>query len=232
MLSWLLVGMLLAAPPFLSGPLTPEHQARLDQGEIIRVCERESGTQSVGYGVGVFSVPLETMWQALTSLELYDEFIARTTVSVLLDEKTKDKVVQSGLEDADAVEQLFAGNVPGWSKPDPQNPGRVIVYSYQRNEFPWPVSDRWVLLEMTHDAKNHIQTWKRLVGNIKQDFGVWRLQPYGPDQTLGFLEIHVDLNLPATGPFTDFAMNLTLPETYAGFEKIGRSLMAKKKTGP
>jgi hypothetical protein len=225
------LGLFLAAPPFMSQPLTPENRARLDQGEIIRQCEREQGTQSAGYAIGVFQVPLETMWQALVSLPLYDEFVERTTVSVLLDEKTKDQVVAGGLDDADAVEKLFAGNDPNFSKPDPFNPERAIVYSYQRNTFPWPVSDRWVLLEMNHDPRNHIQSWKRLAGNIREDHGVWRLEPYGPDRTLGILEIHVDLAIPATGPFTDFAMNLSLPETYRGFENIARSLMKKSESG-
>jgi hypothetical protein len=80
---------------------------------------------------------------------------------------------------------------------------------------------------MNHDPRRHIQTWKRLAGNILEDHGVWRLEPYGPDRTLGFMEIHLDLAVPATGPFTDFAMNLTLPETYRGFENIGRALLKK-----
>lgn len=233
MILFLALGLFLAAPPFMSQPLTPENRARLDQGEIIRQCEREPGTQSAGYAIGVFQVPLETMWPALVSLPLYDEFVERTTVSVLLDEKTKAQVVASGLDNADAVEKLFVGNDPNFSKPDPANPEHTIVYSYQRNTFPWPVSDRWVLLEMNHDPQNHIQTWKRLAGNIREDHGVWRLLSYGPDRTLGYLEIHVDLAIPATGFFTDFAMNLSLPETYRGFENIGRALLKKSesKTG-
>lgn len=228
---FLVLGLLWAAPGFMREPLTGENRARLERGEIIRQCEREQGTQSAGYAVGLFQVPLETMWRALISLPLYDEFVERTTVSVLLDEATKDRVVGSGLEDADAVEKLFEGNDPNFSKRDPADPERVIVYSYQRNVFPWPLRDRWVVLEMNHDPRRHIQTWKRLAGNIREDYGVWRLEADGPDRTVGFLEIHVDLDIPATGPFTDFAMNLSLPETYRGFENIGRALM-KKEAGP
>jgi len=222
------VWLILAAPPFMSEPLSPTNRIRLDQGELIRQCEREQGTLSAGYSLGIFRAPVDVMWQALISLPLYDEFVKRTTVSVLLDEKTKDRVVKSGLEDADQVEKLFAGNDPNFSKPDPTNAERSILYSYQRNSFPWPLNDRWVLLEMNHDPKHHVQTWKRLAGNIQEDHGVWRLEPYGKDQTLGILEIHVDLAIPATGPFADFAMNLSLPETYRGFEAIARHLLKEK----
>jgi hypothetical protein len=222
--------LFLAAPPFMSEPLSPTNRILLDRGEIIRQCEREQGTLSVAYALGVYHVPIEVMWQALVSLPLYDEFVERTTVSVLLDEKTKDRVVKSGLSDADQVEKLFAGNDPNFSKPDPANPERIIVYSYQRNVFPW-INDRWVLLEMTHYPKKHIQSWKRLAGTIRQDYGIWSLQPYGKDQTLGILEIHLDLAIPATGPFVSFAMDRTLPETYRGFENIARSLMKKSESG-
>ena len=221
------VWLILAAPPFMSEPLSPTNRIRLDRGEIIRQCDREQGTQSAGYSLGIYHVPIEVMWQALVSLPLYDKFVERTTVSVLLDEKTKDRVVKSGLSDADQVEKLFAGNDPNFSKPDPAHPERIIVYSYQRNTFHW-INDRWVLLEMNHDPKNHIQTWKRLAGNIRQDYGIWSLEPYGKDQTLGILEIHVDLAIPATGPFVSFAMDRTLPDTYRGFEAIARHLLKEK----
>jgi hypothetical protein len=224
----LMAWLSLAAPPFMTQPLSPADRTRLTQGEIIRQCEREQGTLSAGYSLGIFHEPVDVMWQALISLPLYDKFVKRTTLSVLLDEKTKDRVVKSGREDAAQVEKLLAGNDPNFSKPDPADPERSIVYSYQRNSFPWPLNDRWVLLEMTHDPKRHIQSWKRLAGNIREDHGVWRLEPFGKDQTLGILEIHVDLAIPATGPFADFAMNLSLPETYHGFEAIARYLLQEK----
>jgi len=222
---------LLAAPPFLSEPLSPANRARLEQGEIIRQGEREHGTQVAGYGIGIFHAPVEVTWQALTSLPLYEKFVKRTPRSVLLDEKTRDKVAACKLEDPDQVEKLFAGNDPNFSKPDPANPGHIIVYSYQRSSLPWPFSDRWVLLEMNHDPKNHIQTWKRLAGTIREDHGVWRLEAFGPDQTLGYVEIHFDMAIPATGFLTDFAMNLSLPETYRGFENIALALMKKRLGG-
>ena len=103
---------LLAAPPFMTQPLSPANRTRLEHGELIRQCEREQGTQSAGYGLGVFHAPIDGMWQALISLPLYDKFVKRTTVSVLLDEKTKDRVVSSKLEEADAVEKLGCKSRP------------------------------------------------------------------------------------------------------------------------
>ena len=224
----LITWLSLAAPAFMTQPLSPADRTRLEQGEIIRTGEREQGTQVAGYGIGIFHTPLDVTWQALISLPLYDKFVKHNVRSVLLDEKTKDRVVACKLDDPDQVEKLFTGNDAGFSKPDSANPGHTILYSYQRTRLPWPLSDHWVLLEMNHDPKNHIQTWKRLAGTTRADQGVWRLEAYGPNQTLGYMEIHLDMAIPATGFLSNFAMNLSLPDTYHDFESIAQHLLKTK----
>lgn len=227
------IALLLAvsSPAFMEKPLDPAYKDRLEAGEIIRECQREKGTQSVGYAIGLFNAPIDVMWQALADLEQYDEFVERTTVSVLIDEATALKAKQLGPVAAEPVEALFPKSVPGFRKPDPAVPGGYVVYSYQRNDLPWPASDRWIILEMAHDPAHYRQSWTRVAGNIQEDHGVWQLIPYGPKRTLGVLEIHMDLALPATGMFVDYAMNLSLPETYAGFEAIAKSLMPAARKG-
>ncbi len=224
------LGAILSLPAMAQRELTQEDWQAIREGEIVRESNPEGGTQNRGWAVGVFDVPIDVMWQALISLELYDEFTERTTVSVLLDPKTKEKVVKQNPWDADDAEKLFKGNTPGFVLTDPDNPDRFTIYSYQRNSFPWPISDRWVLLEMQHDNSTHTQTWRRIAGNMKEDYGSWVLEPYRENQTLGHMQIHVDLAIPATGPFTNFAMNLTLPDTFESFEAIGKHLM-QNKTG-
>lgn len=224
MVCW--VVLLLIAGAGFARKLSEDELARVRQGEIVREVKKEGGTQSGSWSVGYFKYPPELMWKVLCSLELYDEFMDRTTVSVLLDEGAKNKVLASGSEDADEIEKLFAGMKPGYKKTLPD--GKWTVYSYQRNQFPWPLNDRWVLLEITHDDKAMLQTWKRLAGNMKEDYGSWKLEPDQTGGTLATNEIHIDLAIPATGPFTAFAMNVTLPDTYIDFEKMARDMAAKK----
>jgi len=201
--------------------------ARLKQGKLVKEVKREGGTQSMGASAGLFNYPPDLMWKVICALELYDEYMARTTKSVLLDEAAKNRVIAAGDKSADEVEKLFPGMKPGYVRKDPDT--RWTVYSYQRNSFPWPVNDRWVLLEISHHDQTLTQSWHRLAGNIKQDFGSWRLEPVpgNPGQTLGFLEIHIDLNLPATGPFTAFAMDVTLPDTYKYFTNMAKDISKK-----
>jgi hypothetical protein len=201
--------------------------ARLKQGKLVKEVKREGGTQSMGSSAGLFDYPPELIWKVICALELYDKYMARTTKSVLLDEQAKNRVIAAGDKSAEEVEKLFAGMKPGYVRKDPD--GKWTVYSYQRNSFPWPVNDRWVLLEISHDDKTFTQNWHRLAGNIKQDFGTWHLEPMpgNPGQTVGFLEIHIDLNLPATGPFTAFAMDVTLPNTYKDFTNMAKDFSKK-----
>jgi hypothetical protein len=221
--SLVIIAIIFIGFPALARKLSEEQLARLRQGEIVREVKKEGGTQSGAWSVGYFKYKPELMWKVICSLELYDEYLARTTVSVLLDEETKNKVIKSGFEHADEVEALFKGMKPGYKKV--HNDGRWTVYSYQRNSFPWPVSDRWVLLEITHDDKLMKQTWKRLCGNIKEDYGSWVVGPDASGGTLATNDIHIDLAIPATGPFTAFAMDVTLPETYRAFEKMAEGML-------
>jgi len=220
--SVLIASAIVAAEP----KFTEEQWARLKAGKQVSKVWNEGGTQSAGRGYGIFKHPPELMWKAICSFELYDEFIERTTVSVLVDEKTKYKILKDNLQDADEVEKLFKEMKPGYKRKD--SGGKWTVYSYQRNKLPRPVSDRWVLLEITHDDKQMRQTWKRLAGNIKEDFGYWQLYPLENGQSLGEMQIHLDANIPATSLITDYALAVSLPATYQSFEKIAEYLDKKK----
>jgi len=214
----------------LGRELTREDWAKLKKGEIVKEVRREGGTQSGSWSVKVFRHPPERMWKAICSLELYDKYMARTTVSVLLDEAVKDKAVADPSLSADELEKFFADMKPGYRRHHPD--GTWTVYSYQRNALPWPVGDRWVLLEITHDDKRMIQTWRRLAGNIKEDYGSWKLTPLEDGFTLGECEIHLDLAIEATGPFVAFAMEVSLPETYRAFEAMARDFEKAEKSKP
>jgi hypothetical protein len=227
--SWLLsllvvlsISGLAAAPE-----LTAEQWALLEKGELVKEVKNEGGTQSGAHSFGLFKHSPATMWKVLVDLEHYDEFIERTTVSALLDEASKDRVVKSTILDAGEIEKLFDQKALGYKRIDGE--GKWTVYSYQRNEFPWPVDDRWVLLEISHDDKTMTQKWLRLAGNMKEDFGSWRLYPAKNGATLGECEIHVDLDIPATGPFVSFGMDVTLPDTYKALDVMAQDAEKKAK---
>lgn len=212
----------------LGRELTEADWKALEKGEMLKQVVGEGGTRSGAWSAKIFDRPPEQIWKAIVSLELYDDYVERTTVSVLVGEAVKDKILNGGMADADKIEALFDNMEKGHVKE--LGGGRWRIYSYQRNELPWPVSDRWVLLEMTHDDEKRLQTWKRLAGNIKEDRGSWEVRevPGEKDKCLAINVIHLDLDIPATGPFTAYAMDKTLPDTYASFEKIAAHLAASE----
>jgi hypothetical protein len=208
--------------------ITDAELAQMKQGKVISEVKNEGGTQSGAWSAGLFNHPPALMWKVVCSLESYPKYMARNTVSKNIDEGAKDRLVAAGDKSADEVEKLFADMKPGYVKKQPD--GKWTVYSYQRNSFPWPVNDKWILLEITHDDKTMTQTWHRLAGNIKEDHGSWHFEavPSDPQKTVGINDIHIDLDIPATGPFTAFAMDTTLPDTYKAFEKMAVDLEGKK----
>jgi hypothetical protein len=220
--------VLLSAAPAAPRPLTDADWSKLKAGELVKDVQKEGGTQSGAWSAGLYNHPPALMWKVICSLESYPKYMARNTVSKLIDEGAKDRLVAAGDKTADEVEKLFAGMKEGFVKKEAD--GKWTVYSYQRNSFPWPVNDKWILLEITHDDKTMTQTWHRLAGNIKEDHGSWQLQPVpnDPTKTLAINDIHIDLDIPATGPFTAFAMDTTLPDTYKAFEKMAADMAGKK----
>lgn len=206
--------------------LTDADWAQLKQGKIISEVKNEGGTQSAAWSVGWFPQSPETVFKAIAALDLYDETTERLTVSVLVDETTKDKILKNKINDPDQIEKLFAAMPKNWRKD--LGGGKYLIYSYQRNDLPWPANDRWIIIEMINDPVALTQSWKRLCGNIKTDWGNWKVSAAPGGGARADLEIHLDLDLAATGPFTAFAMEITIPDTYSGLKKI-MAIQARKK---
>jgi quinol monooxygenase YgiN len=218
---------LLALAVYAEGTLklTDAQWAELRAGKIIKTVRKEEGTQSYAWSVKRMNHSADLMWKVICDLESYDEYMDRCTVSRNLDQKTRDAIVKQNMTDPEAIQKLFAAMQPGYKRVN--SDGTCTVYSYQRNKFPWPLVDRWVLLEITHDDKAMKQSWRRLAGNIQQDYGSWKVYP-DKDGALCENDFHIDLDIPATGPFVSFGTEVTLPKTYDAFDKMADDFGKKK----
>ena len=205
--------------------LSDEQWAQLRAGKIVKTVRKEQGTQTAAWSVKRLNHSADTMWKVICSLELYDEYVERTTVSRNLDQKTRDAIVKQNMTDPEAIQKLFDQMEPNYRRVNPD--GTWTVYSYQRNKFPWPLVDRWILLEITHDDKIMKQSWHRLAGNIKEDHGSWQVYP-DKNGALCENDFHIDLDIPATGPFVSFGTEVTLPATYDAFDKMADDFDKKK----
>jgi hypothetical protein len=202
--------------------LSADQWAKLKADGAVTRSWSDGGTQNAGWGVTVFNVSPEMMWKALCAFELYDDYIKTKTVSRLVDEETRARIIKGNFESGDEVERLFKGMKPNYRRTLPD--GRYVVYSYQRDSMPWPVSDRWLLLEITVDDKDMKQTWKRLAGNVKNDFGLWHIYSWENGKSLGELELHLDGGIPAPSSFINYGMSIIVPQTMRDFEDIGKAM--------
>jgi hypothetical protein len=205
--------------------LTDEQWTQVRAGKIVKKVWKEKGTQSGAWSVKQFKHSPEMMWKVISSLESYDKYMDRCTVSRNLDQKTRDAIVKQNMTDPEEIQKLFPQMQSGYKRVDPD--GTWTVYSYQRNKFPWPLVDRWILLEITHDDKIMKQYWHRLAGNIKEDHGSWQVFP-DKNGALCENDFHIDLDIPATGPFVSFGTEVTLPATYDAFDKMADDFEKKK----
>jgi len=222
-----IVGLLTALSTAVNAELklTDEQWAQLRAGKIVKKVWKEQGTQSGAWSVKHMNHSADTMWKVISDLESYDEYVERTTVSRNLDQKTRDAIVKQNMTDPEAIQKLFDKMEPNFRRVNPD--GTWTVYSYQRNKFPWPLVDRWILLEITHDDKIMKQSWRRLAGNIKEDHGSWQVYP-DKNGALCENDFHIDLDIPATGPFVSFGTEVTLPATYDAFDKMADDFEKKK----
>jgi hypothetical protein len=56
-------------------------------------------------------------------------------------------------------------------------PGDTVLF-YNVLDMPFPVSDRWYLLEMMRDKATHSISWSQVIGNLKSTAGSWQLAPW------------------------------------------------------
>ena len=55
--------------------------------------------------------------------------------------------------------------------------------------LPWPLGNRWYIIKVLRDesqAAKHRYTasWSQVMGNLRENRGEWRLEPFGEKKTL------------------------------------------------
>jgi hypothetical protein len=198
---------------------------RLRNGEVLVETRREAGGPSGSRSVALISHPAALVWRAVSMPERFHEYLDRIPVSVLVDERTKDRVMALGDVGPDRVEELFRG-VPRATRA-PSSDGRWVVYSYQRARMPWPLGDRWVLIRITGDDAAMTQSWVRLAGTLLEDTGSWSVTPVGGQASLLRNEMRVRLGGAALELVAPLGLMVSVRETFRGIERMANDLAAR-----
>jgi hypothetical protein len=162
---------------------------RLATGEIITVFEEVSGSGlKRGEVTGVVSASPEKVWQVVIDANNFQFFLPRMLRSRLVRQEELNRILQTRPSSAAAVEAILISSPPEMAQF--RVPGQKYQgYFYGHVKVPWPLGNRWYIVKTQWDesqAARHIYTcsWSFLVGNLKENRGEWKVEPFGDRKTL------------------------------------------------
>jgi hypothetical protein len=183
---------------------------RLARGEVVvtRLPAGERGTLG-GRSQGVVRAPIERVWTVLNESNEFENYMPNFRASWLIDRLVQPEVACRGDWQRGDLERLIAGHrLADW-------PGDTVLF-YNVLDMPFPVSDRWYLLEMWRDRELHTIGWSQLVGNLRTTHGSWELSPWAAGQTLATYTTVSNPGISLPRFFLDIGLNQSLPGVIRG----------------
>ena len=202
---------------------------RLAAGEIIMHVKKVPGSAARrGEATGVVAASPEKVWQVVTDVNNFQEFLPRMIRSRLLRPEELKKILAEEPSNAYQAEAFLDPSPPDLAAL--RIPGqRYSGYFYGHLKVPWPLQNRWYIVRVNWDesqAARHRYTcsWSLLAGNLRENSGEWLVEPFGDRQTR--LTYRVAANPGGLVPkyLADEFTYATLPEIIAGVRKrVARS---------
>jgi hypothetical protein len=187
---------------------------RLARGEIVvtRLPSQHNGVLG-GESRGVIAAPLDQVWSVLNRSGEFADYMPSFLVSWLIDRAAMDEVEPGRRwHRAEFEEAVAEYRLADW-------PGDTVLF-YNVLDMPFPVSDRWYLLEMTRDTAEHTIRWSQLVGNLKLTDGSWQLVPWLDGRhTLATYTTVSDPGIALPGFALDMGLNQSLPGVIRALRK-------------
>ncbi len=200
-----------------SSSLARELQDRLASGEIIASCDGVSGSNAKRCEAqGVVEAPPAKVWRVITGVNRFQEFMPRTLKSLVVTPEQLKEVLKARPTSASQVEGLLGPNPA-----DPQAyrlAGRQwLVHLYSLLDFPWPVQNRWYIIKITNDetqAESHryLSSWTLQLGNLRENRGEWRLEPFADQKTLVTYHLITDPEVSLPAFLVKRGTSVTLPQ--------------------
>jgi len=169
-------------PPVLADDL----DQRLAAGQIVASCDAVAGAAlKQGQAIGVVAAPPHLVWQVITDVDHFRDFMPRTLKSQSVPPERLRLVLAQKPQQAAQVEAIL-GSAP--AAPPPRAGGKYEVYLYSLLDFPWPLAQRWYIIKLIQDetqaaAHRYVSTWTLEIGNLRENRGEWRLEPFGDRHT-------------------------------------------------
>ena len=213
-------------------------RADLDQklaaGEIIVSLKEMPGkSRKCAQMVGVIDAPPEIVWQVISDVNNYQNFMPRTLNNMAVAPEKIPAILHRQAPRAEEVEQLL-----GPTPPDPDlyriPGGTYTVYIYSSLEFPWPCNNRWCIVKALRNetqAARHVYrtSWSLVTGNLEENSGGWILEPFGSDKTKAVYQLCTDPG----GYIPKFLVNqgarITMPQIIKAVRKQAAYLLRQRQ---
>jgi ribosome-associated toxin RatA of RatAB toxin-antitoxin module len=207
---------------------------KLAAGEIIVSTEEVPGKSlKCAEMVGVVDAPPEIVWQVLTDVNNFKNFMPRTRNSMAVAPEKIPVILQKKTTRAEEVEQLL-GPIPA----DPASyriPGGIYtVYFYSNLDLPWPCNNRWYIIKGVRDETRAAQhcyhsSWSLVTGNLRENSGEWILEPFGSSKTKAIYRLCTDPG----GAIPKFLVTqgtcTTMPQIIKAVRKRAANLLGQKQ---
>ena len=186
-------------------------QARLERGEIVATRNRVGGGILSGTARVIVAAPVEQVWAVLLDAGKFHEYMPRYLASDLVGGDVAERARALGWGRAELEKAAAENRLKEW-------PGDTVFF-YNVLDMPFPVSDRWYLLEMVRDNVSHTIQWNMVAGNMKENYGGWVLESAGPDRTLVTYFTCSDPGISLPNFMLDIGLKSALPGVVAGLRK-------------
>ena len=196
----------------------PTQIPRLDNGEII-VTSHFAGHVLAAHMFGVVEAPPETVWTVLTDINRWSHFgIPGLHESRLIPEERADELTLFRGKPSYKMRDFVRQQIPLISLPRKLG-GMYEALAFQYYDFPWPVSDRWVLLKVSHNERQRRAgafkaSWVMVKGNVKTVTGYFLVTPFknNPDRALVSYQIDSDAGISVPRFLLRYGTNRILPK--------------------
>lgn len=146
---------------------------------------------------GVIQAPPKVVWRLFIQANEWPKYkLPQMIDSRAVSEEIADSAV--GLKKVEDFYKLLGDRT--FDATQNQKSGTVWTNQvFQYYDLPWPVSNRWMVLQNKHDETEGSKglyrcTWRSTAGNVKTLTGEFRLEPFegDPNKTLMFYRVETD----------------------------------------
>jgi ribosome-associated toxin RatA of RatAB toxin-antitoxin module len=204
----------LASVPAAAHVLNDDEIKTVEKGDIVVHVQEVPGTNvKKGQAFGIVSAPTEQVWRIISDYNHYKDFMPRTIETFVVNPELIAGI--TGLykeKGSDDVEKMCATKPIVYPWPSLATEKVSTVFIYAKLDFPWPVENKWYVIKIGLNVEQLMAGWDLIKGNMKENKGYWKLEPYEGNRTLLEYSLHTDPGGSVPDFLINFGTKVTLPD--------------------